>query len=209
MGQVLLLAADAEGRRGADSWQAMTRTEQIAQALKLLAPPPSEHAECRRDIETVLIWVDSRTKNLETLKATRSSDGTKALKGYKKALERLQEAYDALGLAKPWFSLGQFGQPTIVERELAKVTTFLAGSAPPKRGDAIRAKAGVDAAYLLLGPWGHKANVTRGSEWDRLGQILANTDKSVFEHIRKFRRSKPVAIKLKGKTGSALVFHRS
>ena len=178
-----------------------------SRSAEALGPATKQHAECRHDIETVLNWVDSRTKNLETLKATRSSDGTKALKGYKKALERLQEAYDALGLAKPWFSLGQ--QPTIVERELAKVTTFLAGSAPPKRGDAIQAKAGVDAAYLLLGPWGHKASVARGSEWDRLGQILANTDKSVFEHIRKFRRSKPVAIKLKGKTGSALVFHRS
>jgi hypothetical protein len=113
----------------------MTRAEQIAQALKLLAPPPSEHAECRHDIETMLNWVDSRTKNLEMLKATRSSEGTKALKGYKKALGRLQEAYDALGSAKPWFSLGQSGQPTIVERELDKVAAFLAGKAPPKRGD--------------------------------------------------------------------------
>jgi hypothetical protein len=52
----------------------MTRAEQIAQALKLLAPPPSEHAECRHDIETMLNWVDSRTKNLEMLKATRSSE---------------------------------------------------------------------------------------------------------------------------------------
>jgi hypothetical protein len=187
----------------------MTRAEQIAEALKLLAPPPSEHAECRHDIETMLNWVDSRTKNLDTLKTTRSSDGTKALKGYRKALERLQEAYDALGAAKPWFSLGQYGQPTIIERELAKVAAFLAGKAPPKRGDAIRAKAGVDAAYLLLVPWGHKASVTRGSEWDRLGQILANTDKSVFEHIRKFHRSKPVAIKLKGRTGGGFVFHQS
>jgi hypothetical protein len=181
----LLLAADAEGRRGAVSWQAMTRAEQIAEALKLLAPPSSEHAECRKGIEFMLDMVDSRTKIQETLKATRSSRGTKALKSYKKALERLQKAYDALG-DKRWFSLGRM---TIVELELIKATTSLAGSAPPKRGEAIRARAGVSAAYMLLGAWGHKASATRGSEWDRLGQILANTDKSVFEHIRKFHRS--------------------
>jgi hypothetical protein len=185
----------------------MTRDEQITEALKLLAPDLQDVGNCEYDIALMLDRVQTKKRVSEKFRATRSSKGTKALRRYKKALENLQKAYDELGAAQPWFSLGQYGVPNIVLREIHIATDFLRGSASPKRGDAAGIKAALDAAYGLLVFWGHNPSKTRSGKRDRLDRILANTDRSVYKHILSHPKPK-IAKKLKGPTGTALLYHR-
>jgi hypothetical protein len=114
----------------------MRRAEQIAAALALLAPPPSECEECRHDIEQMLDWVDSRSRAARADKTFTSKRGKASLRRYVKALRQLKAAYDALGPSiKPWFSLAEtayvVGKPTVIDRELAKAEPLLANPRRP------------------------------------------------------------------------------
>jgi hypothetical protein len=187
----------------------MRRAEQIAAALALLAPPPSECEECRHDIEQMLDWVDSRSRAARADKTFTSKRGKASLRRYVKALRQLKAAYDALGPSiKPWFSLAEtayvVGKPTVIDRELAKAEPLLAKSAPPKP-NAVRAKPAVDTAANLLRWWGHKVSVTRNGKWERLAQAFAGDGVFVFEHMRAFKHDPVIIDKLKGKTGTAIL----
>jgi hypothetical protein len=191
----------------------VTRAEQLSEALKLLAPPPSKRENCRRDIECMLDRIDSTSRAVKTHKEFTSKRGRPSLRRYAKALRQLRDAHNALpALIKPWFSLAEtayvVGEPTVIDRELAKVEPLLAKSVPPKR-DAVRVRAAVEAAYILLCLWGYKASLTRNGKWERLAKVPVD-GAYVFEHMRAFKRSKrkPVVAKLKGKDGTALVVVR-
>jgi hypothetical protein len=185
--------------------RAMIRDQQIRKALELLAPPPSQRAECRHDIGVALDRVKYRAAAARSFRVAGSKDGKAGLRRYSAALRRLRAAYYSLDPAiRPWFSLAEAayvaGKPTIVDREMAIAEAFLARPSPPPRRDASRTKAAVAAAKDLLDWWGHKVAITRGGKWEQLAKILA-ADQTVdlFDHLREFkRRPHPSIEKVRG-----------
>ena len=164
----------------------MTRDEQVAEALKLLAPARKKLAECRRDIESKLDQVKRLAKMQTDVKASKTKKGNAALRRYRKALQGLHSAYNALGDLKPWFSLDVMALERELDNEL-----LVAKTVPPRR-NATLAKTAIPLACALLIRWGHDPAVTRNGKWEWMTKILVNTDKSVFEHIRAFKKFKPV-----------------
>jgi len=166
----------------------MTRDEQIAGALALLAPAPEKCAECQHDIESKLDAVNRLVKMQTAVKASKTKKGKAALRRYRKALESLHSAHGALRELKPWFSLDLM---TLVERELDNDLLKAKRRAVTPKRSAILPKIAVPLACALLIRWGHKPTVTRNGQWELMTKILANTDESVFEHIRTFKKLKP------------------
>ena len=138
----------------------MTRDEQIEAALAELAPPPARRDECRQIIALTLDWVDARCKAVNTHKFFVSKKGNAQVLRYRKALTEVRAAYNAFdpSIAR-WFSLAELasiaGEPTVIDREIAKTDPLIRSSPPPKP-DAVRPKAAVAAAYALLVKWGHE-----------------------------------------------------
>ena len=165
----------------------MTRDEQVAEALKLLAPAPEKLAECRRDIEAKLDQVKRLAKMQTDAKASKTKKGKAALRRYRKALQGLHSAYNALGDLKPWFSLDVMRTRTRTRQRVTRSEDSFR-----LRRSATLAKTAVPLACALLIRWGHDPAVTRNGKWEWMTKILVNTDKSVFEHIRAFKKLKPV-----------------
>ena len=183
----------------------MTRDQQIRKALKLLAPPPGERAECQYDIGLALDRVESGAAAARSFRVAGSKKGKAEVRRYCAALRRLRTAYRSLDPAiRPWFSLAETayvaGKPTVIDREIARAESFLDRPSPPPRRHASRIKAAVAAAYDLLQWWGHKAAVTRGGKWADLAKILAGERTvDLFDHLREFKRSPgPTVEKLRG-----------
>jgi hypothetical protein len=173
----------------------MTRGKQIRKALELLAPLPSQRAECQHDIGVALERVKHAAAAARSSRVAGSKKGRAGLRRYSAALRRLRAAYYSLDPAiRPWFSFAEtaylVGKPTIIDREIVRAEAFLNRPSPPPRRDASRNKAAVAAAMDLLDWWGHKAAVTRGGKWEQLAKIL-NPDQTVdlFDHLRLFKRS--------------------
>jgi hypothetical protein len=173
----------------------VTRDQQIRKALELLAPPPRQRAECQHDIGLALDRVEHRAAAARSFRVAGSKQGRAGLRRYGAALRRLRSAYHALDPAiRPWFSLAETayvaGEPTVIDREIAKTEAFLERPSPPPRRDASRNKAAVGAAYDLLEWWGHKAVVTRGGKWAQLAKILTgDRTLDLFDHLREFKHS--------------------
>jgi len=74
----------------------MTPEQQVRAALKLIAPPASERAACRADIENMLDVIESFGKSDKIFAAARSEATTKALAAYHDALGRLRTTYKAV-----------------------------------------------------------------------------------------------------------------
>src|SRR5262249_44671676 len=87
------------------------------------------------------------------------------------------------------------GDSTVIERELAQVRWFLERPAKLPKRDAVLAKTAVGRASDVLVQWGHKPTATRNGKWEQMTKILANTEESVFEHIRAFKKLKPAISK--------------
>ena len=102
----------------------MTRDEQVAEALKLLAPAPEKLAECQRDIESKLDQVKRLAKMRTATKASKTKKGKAALRRYRKALQGLHSAYNALGDLKPWFSLDVMALERELDNELLVAKTL-------------------------------------------------------------------------------------
>ncbi len=173
--------------------RAMTRDQQVRKALELLAPPPRHRAECQRDIEMALNWVERHVAAVLSFRVAGSKKGKAGLRRYRDALRRLNIAYRTLDPAiSPWFSLAETayvpGQ-TVIDREIAKAEAFLGRASLPPHRDASRNKAAVLIATYLLDRWGHKAAVTRSGKWARLAKILAGDPRvDLFDHLREFKR---------------------
>jgi hypothetical protein len=188
----------------------VTRDQQIRKALALLAPPRHERAECEYDVQLSLDRAEHGAAAARSFRVAGSKKGKAGLRRYCAALRRLQHAYQGLDPAiRPWFSLAESayvaGQPTVLDREIAKAEAFLDRPSPPPRRDASRNKAAVAAAHDLLKWWGHKITVTRNGKWAQLSKILAG-DQAVdlFDHLRAYKSSPgPTVEKLRG-TGSIL-----
>jgi hypothetical protein len=186
-------------------WCVVTRDQQIRKALELLAPPPSQRAECQHDIRLALDRVEWRAAAARSFRVAGSKKGKAGLRRYRAALRRLHVAYHSLDPAiRPWFSLAETayvaGKPTVIDREIARAEAFLDRPSPPPRRDASRNKAAVAAAYDLLGWWGHKTAVTRGGKWAQLAKILAgDLTLDLFDHLREFKLSPgPTVEKVRG-----------
>lgn len=169
----------------------MTREQITCEALKLLAPPEPRRDECRRDIEAMLNWAESKSQAAHNHKVFGSKKGKAGLRRYLKALRDLKAAYDKLDPAiKPWFSLSETafiaGQTTVIGREIGRAGLFLKITAQPKRS-SIRAQAAVEAAHSLLVWWGHKAKKTRDGKWERLAKAFGG-GAAVFRHMLEIQR---------------------
>jgi hypothetical protein len=89
----------------------MTRDEQIAKALTLLAPPPAQQKECEHEISRALDRVENIVAFAQSCRAAGSKKKS-GLANYCAALRRLRTASLALDPAiKPWFS---FADPAYV-----------------------------------------------------------------------------------------------
>ena len=177
------------------SWcRAMTRDRQIRKALELLAPTPSQRAECRQDIEVALKLLEHHTSAARSFRVAGSKKGKADVKRYRAALVRLRKAYFGLDPAiRPWFSLAETayiaGKSTVIDREIAKADAFLARPSPPPRREASRNKYAVAIARDLLNWWEHRPRTSRGGNWMRLSQILVgDLSLDLFDHLRELRR---------------------
>jgi hypothetical protein len=170
----------------------MTRAQQIAKALALLAPPPAELEECKHEIGLALDLVKNNAASAQAFRAA-SSKNKGGLMRYYAALWRLRNAFNSLDpLIRPWFSLADPAYATgkALEKEIAKAKEFLNRPSAPPRRHASRNQAAVAAAYNLLAWRNKKASVTRGGKWDKLAKILAgDLTVDLFEHLREFKRS--------------------
>jgi hypothetical protein len=198
------------------AYHLLTRDQQIRKALKLLAPPPSQRAQCRQDIGAMLDRVEYGAVSARSFRVASSKKGKAGVRRYYAALRRLRSAYNALDPAvRPWFSLTETayiaGKPTLIDREITTAENFLDRPSPPPRRAADRNKAAVAAAHALLSWWGRKAVVTRGGKWEQLSKILAG-DLSVglFDHLREFKRHPgPIFEKVRGPDGIVYRTRRS
>jgi hypothetical protein len=170
----------------------MTRDQQIAKALALLAPSTAELKECKHEIGLALDLVKNNAASAQAFRAA-SSKNKGGLMRYYAALWRLRNAFNSLDpLIRPWFSLADPAYATgeALEKEIAKAEEFLNRRSAPPRRHASHSKAAVGAAHDLLGWWNHEATATRGGKWDKLAKILAgDLTVDLFEHLREFKRS--------------------
>jgi hypothetical protein len=209
-----LFAWVVPGLGGLPRWCAVTRDQQVRNALELLAPRPQERPECQHDVGLALDRVERGAAAARSFRVAGSKKGKAGLKRYCAALRRLRNAYYSLDPAiRPWFSLVETayvaGKATVIEREIAKAKVFLDRPSLSPRRDASWNRAAVAAAYDLLEWWGHKAAVTRGGKWAQLAKILAGDriDRTVdlFDHLREFkRRPGPTVEKVRG--GNSIVY---
>ena len=135
----------------------------------------------------------------------RSKAGKAGVRRYCAALRRVRAGFQSLDPAiRPWFSLGETvyvaGNPTVIDREIAKAEAFLGQPSLPPRREASRNKAAVAAAYDLLRWSDHKVAATRGGKWELLAKILvADRTVDLFDHLRAFKRSpSPSVEKVRG-----------
>jgi hypothetical protein len=168
--------------------------QQIRQALRLIAPPVGREADCRRDIEATLGWVERQAKVADAFRIATSKTGKAQVKRYAKALKRTRNAYNAIDKGiRPWFSLVEtayiVGTPTLLDREIKVAEEFLDRPSAPPRRQAKRNEIAVDAACDLLVRWGQQVVTTRGGAAEQLAKILTgNLKVDLFDHLRKSRR---------------------
>jgi hypothetical protein len=135
-------------------------------ALELLTPPPARRDECLRDIDFALKRVSA--PGVVGFRVMGSKEGKAGIRRYANALRNLRAAFQNLHKdIRPWFSIAEFstkvGEPTHIDREIAKAEDFLESSPTPR---ADRHKAAVAAAYDLLSSWGYKQRVAgSGRSW--------------------------------------------
>jgi hypothetical protein len=181
----------------------MTRKQQIHQALRLIAPPTQQRAECEQDIKFALSRVDREVKAARAFQVATSKKGKAQVRRYYAALRRTRSAYNALDEAiRPWFSLTETayvaGKPTLIDRQIEIAESFLDRPSPRPRKEAKRNKVAVDAACDLLA-W-HKVAATRDGNAERLSKILAgDLTVDLFDHLRESkRRLGPTVEKVRG-----------
>ncbi len=172
---------------------AMSKDQQIREALEVLAPATSKRAECVNDVTRALDRLKFGAEAARAFRMATSKKGRAALKSYAAALRRLRSSCDALDSAiKPWLSLAMAinGNSIDLEHEI-ETAEELARQPPSVPGpDSSPRKNAVTAAYDLLRWWGHKPTVTRDGRWAQLAQILADDPSfEPFEHMRKFKRN--------------------
>jgi hypothetical protein len=179
---------------------ALTREQQIADALKVLLPAPIQHDELkiRGAVEQVLDKIKRDVADAQQLRLARSEDGKKRLARYLKSVREMQSAFDALELAdKPYLA----ETLTFVERVMPKAKA-LARARPTKRQrvqeDGARTtdlkRAATEEAYVLLVWCGHgePAATLGGPWWEKLTQALVGDDEAnVHDHLVTCKKSAP------------------
>jgi hypothetical protein len=183
----------------------MTRDQQVAKALALLAPPPAQREECEYEIRQALDRIENSAAFAQSCRVS-SSKNKGGLKSYHAALRRLRSAFRALDPAiRPFCSLADpaYISGKMLEKEITMVEALLNRPSAPPRRHASHSKAAVRAAHDLLGWWNHEATVTRGGKWDKLAKILAgDLTADLFDHLRGVKRSPaPTIEKIRYKDG--------
>jgi hypothetical protein len=105
----------------------MTRDQQIAKALALLAPPPAQREECKYGIIRALDRIENTAGFARSCRVA-SSKNKGGITRYYAALRRLRSAFNSLDpLIRPWFSLADPAYATgeALEKEIAKAEEFL------------------------------------------------------------------------------------
>jgi hypothetical protein len=183
----------------------MTRDQQVAKALALLAPPRAQREECRYEIRRALDRIEHTAAFARSCRVARSKNKG-GLTSYYAALRRLRSAFSALDPAiKPFFCFAASAYITgeMLEKEIAKAEALLNRPSALPRRHASHSKAAVGAAHDLLGWWNHEAMVTRGGKWDKLAKILAgDLTADLYDHLRGLKRSPgPTIEKIRHKDG--------
>lgn len=196
----------------------MTREQQVPAALKLLAPPASERAACRANIENMLDVIDSFGEGDKVFACARSEATTKALTAYHDALGRLRTTYKAVlatGGGRPLRRAADGSWRELLT--LADIDFLIEASKPPPKqvvysvlsprkgrplpamlpdGAVLRHGAGkptkaTELASELLERWckGEKIVTTKGKKWHKLAAIMYGDPKAdLFQYLRLVRR---------------------
>jgi hypothetical protein len=172
---------------------AMSRDQQIREAVQVLAPTTANQAECANDVTRVLDRLEFGAEVAGAFRVATSKKGRAALKSYSAALRRLRSSCNALDPAvRPWLSLAMAvsGKAIDLNREIRTAEQLAKQRSAVRGPDSSRRKMAVAAAYDLLGWWGHQPTVTRDGRWAQLAQILADDPAfKPFEHMRRFKRN--------------------
>ena len=157
----------------------MTRSEQIAQALKVLIPPANKLAECRRHIEHALDIMAATMRGVAAIKAQRAADRQSG-RAYYAALERV------LATSKAYACVG--GALAIPIAPLQRAVKFAAkwrvGFSQALPRGAIAERQATALAYNLLRQWDRPALKTRKGAWHKLAAILlGDRDADLFRHL--------------------------
>jgi hypothetical protein len=196
----------------------MTREQQVRAALKLIAPPASERAACRADIENRLNVIESFGEGDKVFAGARSEAATKALAAYHDALGRLRTTYKAVLAAGGGRPLRRAADGSWREvLTLADIDFLIEASKPPpkqvvysvlspRKGrplpdilpDGALATFGAgkptkaaELSHELLRRWGRgiKIVTTRDKVWHKLTAIMYGDPKAdLYQYLRLVRR---------------------
>jgi hypothetical protein len=156
----------------------MTREQLIKRAMKLVAPPASEHADCQAQIERALEVVESAGRDAEHSKITKKARGA-----YSAALKRLLIETRAIAAAGGALAM----LPSVIEGAVAFDNMWSAGWRPHSRWKKQEWAAAL--AHHLLAQWRPEEKIvaTKGKKWHRLAAILyGDPDDDLYRQLLKY-----------------------
>ena len=173
----------------------MQREKRISAALKLLKPSVADRAICETRINTAVAQIERDKDSAQYEKDVASKAARGALRSYRAALHRAQNAEralppgmrDKLALRTALQLVPSPDFPAL----LAACDKALDVRQLPMKADFGRYSAAVWAGYVLQSI-GVRASVTRGGIWPKLAGILYGDPKSDFYNdCQSAKRSKP------------------
>jgi hypothetical protein len=174
----------------------MTPEQQIAAALEVLKPPPSERETWRKRIEEYLGLLTFLTANDdEDEQEVGTKRGQKQLTRYIDALSRARAARVALNPYMQQFLLVETSliDDDIVEAKAMQTHYPLRRKGRPANKAAMVA---VELAAFLLDERGCELTMERGGKWHRLAKVFANTRGDLRDYLYEFharRQTQPDA----------------
>lgn len=162
------------------------RAEQVATALALLAPPPSEREACRQHVEGALDVMEDASIGHKVFASDRSGATTGARRAYNSAARKLLAADKAL-VAAGW--CGPINRAEI-ERAIRsteprpKTWVRVHGSSVVRD----KHKFALRLAHELLRRWnGAAITVSRDGTWHQLSVVLFGDRRvNLYRHLRTF-----------------------
>jgi hypothetical protein len=166
----------------------MTREEQIAAALKVLAPAlrsAADRVAARERIDDLLNTMGMRVAYAEAFQQLRSQAKRRALATFAAALRRADVAHRRLTEGLNFVGLDSLNFP-VLQPHIATAEELLRAK-PLKRGP-YRQQLAVKCARDLLTNYDLPVKTTRKGSWHRLAAILfGDKDYDLFRHMRQTR----------------------
>jgi hypothetical protein len=164
------------GRRYPRAPEPLTRTEQIEEALALLAPSPEERKARRHDVESALDFLEGVNRAVEHAKVTK-----KSMLRYSDALLRMQAASKAHTAAGGSLALRQ----DQIDRAVAVDKAWSVPWQPPSPW--LNHKESEGLAHQLLSCRDGAIAVSRDGTWHRLSTVLfGDRQINLYRHLRAF-----------------------